>query len=128
MNSPRRSAIQRISRPGFALAISILMRCFQATAAPPDQYEIGGPLAGVKIQADEPSGYGAGYQYGRDLYPGSVEHYRHYWHKYMPTRPFFDRQSQLRNFLAKDLVPAGDPSLSSYAEPIYQYSSKSGSW
>src|ERR1043165_4819875 len=127
MKSPVRSTLPSLSGPGFVWVLSMGMQCFGASAAV-EQYEVGGPLAGVKIQADEPTSYGAGYQYGRDLYPGSVEHYRHYWHKYMPTRPFFDRQSQLKNFLAKDLVTPGSSSLSSYAEPIYQYSSKSGSW
>src|SRR5258706_6199139 len=50
------------------------------------------------------------------LYPGSIEHWRAYMFKYMPIRSFFDRQSLVRNFLAKDLPGV---QTEPYAEPVY---------
>ena len=115
----------------------------------PDAYEIGGPLAGLKLgpfptQHGEDAGYpgcipaliaqGAiGSDMGNqvrewgpqgmppelDLYPGSVEHYRAYMFKYMPIRSFFDRQSQLRNFVAAELAGVDRAQVERYAEPVY---------
>ena len=95
-----------------------------------EEYGIGGPLAGVKLplfknQHGEPAGHpgslpekmaaakmktdvqlryktwGPQAQSPElDLYPGSVEHWRTYMHKYLPIRSFFDRQSQLNNWIA----------------------------
>ena len=113
------------------------------------EYEVGGLLAGIRLplyptRYGEPAGYPGcipelvqqgptlvdmGQEYGpwspqgmapeRELYAGSVEHWRAYMFKYMPIRSFFDRQSQLRNFLAPEL-PGVDPRLvEQYAEPVY---------
>jgi hypothetical protein len=102
-------------------------------AAPADEYEIGGPLAGLKLplfptQHGEPPGH-PGCLPGRfateelqpevELYPGAVEHYRNYWFKYCPVRSFFDRQSQLRNWTAP-AIPGVQPAQSEpYAAPVY---------
>ena len=114
-----------------------------------EEYEIGGPLAGVKLplyvgQHGEEPGYPGcipelmeegeafddmGHAY-RDwgpqgqapewqLYDGSVEHWRGYMFKYMPIRSFFDRQSQLKNFVAPDLPGARGAQSEQYAAPIY---------
>ncbi|MCL4201898.1 MAG: hypothetical protein KJ000_05345 [Pirellulaceae bacterium] len=112
-------------------------------------YEIGGPLAGVRLerfptQRGEAPGYpgcipelmaageviedmGNEYrQWGPQgqapewhLYDGSVEHWRGYMFKYMPIRSFFDRQSQLKNFVAADLADANGTQIERYAEPLY---------
>jgi hypothetical protein len=111
--------------------------------------EIGGPLAGLRLplyptRHGEPAGYPGcipelaqqgqvvvdmGQEYRqwspqgmapeRDLYEGSVEHWRAYMFKYMPIRSFFDRQSQRKNFLAPDLPGADPQQVESYAEPVY---------
>ena len=111
--------------------------------------EIGGPLAGLRLplyptRHGEPAGYPGcipelaqqgqvvvdmGQEYRqwspqgmapeRDLYEGSVEHWRAYMFKYMPIRSFFDRQSQLKNFLAPDLPGADPKQVEQYAEPVY---------
>lgn len=105
-----------------------------------DDYEIGGPLQGVKLplfttQHGEKPGYpgvipelqvkdakgnttftAEGLPPERQLYEGSVEHFRAYWFKYCPVKSFFDRQSLVKNWLAKDLAP---PQVEQYAEPVY---------
>jgi len=113
------------------------------------RYEIGGPLAGLRLppyptQHGEEPGYPGclpelqqqgeiiadmGHEYRewgpqgqapeRDLYPGSVEHWRAYMFKYMPLRSFFDRQSQIRNFIAARLPGVDAACLEQYAEPVY---------
>lgn len=110
-------------------------------------YEIGGPLAGMKLplfqgQHGEKPGFpgcvpeligqgktvtdmGSTYRewdsQGQapemELYPGSVEHWRAYWFKYCPVRSFFDRQSQLRNFVAPGIP--GATTSEEYAAPVY---------
>ncbi|MHC4398451.1 MAG: hypothetical protein ACYTG0_02090 [Planctomycetota bacterium] len=112
-------------------------------------YEVGGPLAGLQLpdfptRHGEPAGHpgsipelmkegeavvdmGNAYrEWGpqgqaaqKELYEGSVEHWRAYMFKYMPVRSFFDRQSQLANFVAPD-IPGAQPShVETYAEPVY---------
>jgi len=98
------------------------------------QYVVGGPLAGVPLplfptQHGEPPGYpgvipGSGNTREDlapewDLYPGSVEHWRAYMFKYMPIRSFFDRQSQIKNFVAPKIPGAGPGTIESYAAPVY---------
>ncbi|MFP4058193.1 MAG: hypothetical protein ACLF0G_15100 [Candidatus Brocadiia bacterium] len=113
------------------------------------EYLTGGPLAGVKLprfptQHGEKPGYpgcipermrGGGQvedmgqeyvEWGPQgqapemhLAPGSVEHWRAYMFKYMPIRSFFDRQSQVRRFVAPDLPGAGPAHAASYAEPVW---------
>jgi len=109
-------------------------------------YEIGGPLAGVKLPLykthhGEPAGYpgclrdenGAfinepqGQYPERELYPGSVEHWRDYWFKYTPARSLFDRQSLLRNWKAARLPGIPADRVEKYAEPVYWVPRRPGS-
>jgi len=55
----------------------------------------------------------------RQLYPGSVEHWRAYWFKYCPVRSLFDKQSQVKNWVAPDLPGADPTQVEQYAAPIY---------
>jgi len=114
--------------------VSVLFLTMTAVTTPrsarPDKFEIGGPLAGVRLplfatQHGEEPGYpgcipelireaktvedmGNAYrQWGPQgqapqwqIYDGSVEHWRAYMFKYLPVRSFFDRQSQLKNWAA----------------------------
>jgi len=121
------------------LLAAILALPGASPAAEPWEYEIGGPLAGVKLppfptQHGEPPGQpGVLLEPGEDgppdrpienqpelwLYDGAVEHYRTYWHKYCPVRSFFDRQSMVKNFTAPG-IPGADPEqIEQYAEPVY---------
>lgn len=110
------------------------------------KYEIGGPLAGLKLplfktQYGEAPGYpgcipelmkqAESREKDRDewhpqgmaaevaLYPGSVEHWRGYWFKYCPQRSFYDQQSLLKNWVAPALPGARKDRMSTYAEPVY---------
>ena len=113
------------------------------------EYLVGGPLAGVKLplaptQHGEPAGHPGcipalaadgeavedmGNQYRewgpqglapeRELYPGSVEHYRAYMFKYMPIRSSFDAQSQLRNWAAASLPGVDATQIQEYAAPVF---------
>ncbi len=112
-------------------------------------HEVGGPLAGLVLPAfpaqhGEQPGYPGsipelsekgetlvdmGHEYRqwgpqgqasqKQLYDGSVEHWRAYMFKYMPVRSFFDRQSQIRNFVAPDLPGVKPSQVEEYAEPVY---------
>jgi len=128
----------------------VLLSPIAAAAAPQDDdYEVGGPLAGLKLppyptQHGEQPGYpgcipelmGQGKtindmgrefrEWGpqgmppeRHLYDGSVEHWRAYMFKYMPIRSFFDRQSQLKNFVAPNIPGAAPGQVEQYVEPVY---------
>jgi len=118
-------------------------------AAPAEEYEIGGPLAGLKLplfktQHGEEPGYpgcipelmakgkevrdmGNVYrEYGPqgqppqlELYPGSIENWRAYWFKYCPVRSMFDRQSQIKNWVAPNIPGATAASVEEYAAPVY---------
>ncbi len=113
-------------------------------AADQDGYLPGGPLAGLKLplfpgQHGEAPGYPGcipelmGTEEKTtarafapqdqspqvELYPGSQEHWRSYWFKYVPARSFFDRQSQVRNFVAPGLPGAKPAQIESYAAPVY---------
>ncbi len=118
-----------------ALAIQTL------SAQTPAKYEVGGPLAGEILppyptQHGEPPGRpgclpdgkggllkGPDGQYPElHLYPGAVEHFRSYMFKYMPVRSSFDRQSQLKNFPARDIPGVSPAHVESYAEPVYHVS------
>ena len=95
----------------------ILAPIFSSAVLAASEYEIGGPLAGLKLplfatQHNERPGYPGNLpgKYDDDflapeleLYPGSVEHYRAYMFKYMPIRSFFDQQSLLKNWIAPDI-------------------------
>lgn len=124
--------------------LHVLLFCAVALplhAQTPVKYEVGGPLAGEILplyptQHGEPPGRPGcllneqgGFIKGPDgqypelqLYPGSVEHFRSYMYKYMPVRFMFDRQSQLKNFMAKDLPGVSAGQVEQYAEPVYHVS------
>ncbi|MFP4056690.1 MAG: hypothetical protein ACLF0G_07465 [Candidatus Brocadiia bacterium] len=121
--------------PRSAFVVTLVVAC-SSPGLWAAEYEIGGPLAGVKLpllptQHGEPPGYPGcipGADEGRfepqgqapqlELYPGSLEHWRTYWFKYCPVRSFFDRQSQVKNFLAKDLPGVAPGQVERYASPV----------
>jgi hypothetical protein len=115
-------------------ALTLIVLGLAATPQVPAEYETGGPLAGLKLppfptQHGEPAGHPGCLRDGEgkflyspegqppelELRPGSVEHFRAYWFKYCPVRSFFDRQSFIRDFPAKDLYSRTEE----YAEPLY---------
>jgi len=117
-----------------ALVLWAFLAATALAAEPPQaQFEIGGPLAGLRLplfptQQGERPGH-PGDLPGRfdgdllapiyELCPGSVELWRNYWFKYCPVRSFFDRQSRLRNWLAPN-IPGADPARAEqYAAPLY---------
>ena len=53
------------------------------------------------------------------LYPGAVERWRAYWQKYVPVRSVFDRQSQIKNFLARSVKGVRSAQVEEYAAPLY---------
>lgn len=119
-----------------------------------EEYELGGPLAGVKLPLlptdnGEPAGFpgcipelsqgqqpddegwvrftGQGRQPLVELRPGSPEIYVTYMHKYLPARSFMDRQSLLKSWEA----PALSGKTESYAAPVcwvsrYHYGEPTG--
>lgn len=103
-----------------------------AAAQEEQDYVTGGQLAGVELplfptQHGEPPGY-PGCIPGEDyspqgqapqlqLYPDSVEHYRAYFSHYLPVRALFDRQSQVANWNAPDIV--GAENTERFEEPVY---------
>jgi len=121
----------------------------QGCVARAEEFEIGGPLAGLKLapfptrHGEEPGHPGCipalmaagetiedmgnvyrewgpqGQAPERDLYDGSVEHWRAYMLKYLPVRSFFDRQSLVRNWTAPNLPGAAKSDVQDYAEPVY---------
>lgn len=78
------------------------------------EFEIGGPLAGMKLPASQ-----RGIAPEVELYPGAVEHYRTQFMKYLPVRSFFDRQSQLKNWVVPNIPGAEGKPLEQFAPPIY---------
>ncbi len=96
------------------------------------EYEIGGPLAGVKLPPFptqhgerpgypgwfDPQGSNDGLPPEVELYPGAVEHFRAYWFKYCPVRSSYDAQSQLRNWTAPTIP--GAQAAEDYAAPVYR--------
>ena len=120
-----------------------------AAGAEKEEYLPGGPLAGVRLplfptQRGEPAGYpgsipeltakgkvstdmgntyreysAQGQAPEMDLYPGSVEHWRSYFFKYVPVRALYDRQSQLKNWTAPAIPTATKAATENYASPIY---------
>lgn len=123
-----------------ALCLTI---CGSVTAQTPAEFEVGGPLQGVALplyptQHGEEPGYpgciaelqkpeGKGYvpftseglPPERQLYEGSVEHFRAYWFKYLPVKSTFDRQSLLKKWLAKEASGVVASQVEEYAEPVY---------
>jgi hypothetical protein len=132
---------------GFAAMIGLAGVSVGADEA--GQYMPGGPLAGLKLplfptQRGEPAGYpgcipelaakgkavkdmGNTYtEFGpqgqapeMDLYAGSVERWRNYFFKYLPVRALYDRQSQVKNWVAPAIPTAAKAATESYAAPIY---------
>ena len=54
-----------------------------------------------------------------ELYPGAVEHWRAYGMKYEPVRSLYDRQSQVKNFVAPNISGAKQSQLREFAEPVH---------
>lgn len=97
------------------LAVIAAMAMGAPTNLPADEYEVGGPLAGVMLPP-----HPDGDKDDRELYPGGVEHYRAYMTKYMPIRSLFDRQSQIKLWTTPN-IPGGRPSeVVSYTPPVYE--------
>jgi hypothetical protein len=106
----------RAFAPIVAFTSLVLALAARGASPAPGDFEVGGPLAGLKLPASTQN-TGPGPEV--ELYPGSVEHFRAYFMKYLPVRSFFDRQSQLKNWVAP-AIPGGDASKAeSYASPIY---------
>ena len=127
-------------RQRLILRVTVVLTLLAARAvlAAAEDYEIGGPLAGLRLplfptQHGEPPGYPGclpdannpanllndreGLSPERQLHPESVEHWRANDFKYLPVRSLYDRQSLLKNWTAADL--AGDGPRETYAEPLY---------
>jgi len=127
------------------VAVALTSQADGLAAAGQEEYEIGGPLAGVKLplfptECGEPRGYPGcipelqaaaremdpksrewtpqGQAPQLQLYDGSVENWRAYWLHYMPIRSMFDRQSQLKNFVAPDIPGATRADAEEYAAPV----------
>jgi len=81
---------------------------------PSPVYLPGGPLAGVVLP---PFSRGANDE--SELYPNSVEHYRAYWFKYLPVRSFYDRQSQLKNWVLPEIPGVDAANVVEFVEPVY---------
>ena len=96
-------------------------------------WEIGGPLAGLKLppfptrHGERPGQPGAlPGKYDDDLIapqvellPGSVENFRAYWFKYLPVRSAFDRQSLLRRWATPDIPGVSPSQVEQVATPLY---------
>jgi hypothetical protein len=98
-----------------------------------ENYEIGGPLAGVKLplyptyhgEAPGKPGNSRGKpQY--QLYPGSVENWRAYYFKYCPVRSIFDVQSQLKNWTSPEIPGCSSRQIEKYAQPVYKANKTAG--
>ena len=127
----------------WTVAAFYLCICTPVPGRMQEQFEVGGPLQGVALplyptQHGEDPGYpgclaelqnpeGKGYvpftseglPPERQLYDGSVEHFRAYWFKYLPVKSSFDRQSLLRKWLAKEAPGVAASQVEEYAEPVY---------
>jgi hypothetical protein len=79
-----------------------------------NEYEVGGPLAGLKLPRDPNMITRV------QLYPDSVEQYRAYMTKYVPVRSFFDRQSLLKNWIAPNIPGGAGARVEEYASPVYR--------
>jgi len=116
-----------------ALLIAALLCTTIFADSKADEYLTGGPLAGLKLppyptQHGEKPGYPGcipgkfdsdGQAPELELYPGSVEHYRSYYDKYLPVRGMFDRQTQLKNWVAPTIPGADASRIEDFAEPVY---------
>jgi len=68
-----------------ARLIASLGFCLAAAAPAADEFEIGGPLAGLKTPRLQTK-HGPGPEV--ELSPGAAEHWRGYYMKYLPMRSF----------------------------------------
>lgn len=124
-----KNKIRRRIASALVCVMAMPMVCHAAEAP---QYEIGGPLEGLKLplyptQHGEAPGY-PGVLPGQPtegVYPefellrGSPERFHSYMHKYLPTRSMHDRQSLLRNWTASELAQAAQLKTEDYAAPLY---------
>ena len=137
-------------RYGWSAVVIVAVMCAPLAAwGQAESFEVGGPLAGLKLpllkgQFGEEPGYPGcvpeliaqgkevtdmgntyrewdrqGMAAEYELYPGSMEHWRAYWFKYCPVRSIFDRQSQVRNWTAPDLPGATREQVTEYPSPVY---------
>ena len=97
-----------------AVAAAALGLCVASFAQQP-KYLVGGPLAGEELPR-----FSRGKADEVELYPGSVEHYRAYFTKYLPVRSFFDKQSQIKNWTVPNLPGAAGWPVEQFVEPVYQ--------
>jgi len=132
-----------MSKLFWSLALPALVTFGCGGPARAQEYMVGGPLQGVELplmptQHGEKPGYpgcvpalqkpeiqgnsptmpftSQGLPPERQLYEGSVEHFRAYWFKYVPVKSFFDRQSLIKNWRATELAPG---QAEDYPEPVY---------
>jgi len=132
--------------PLAAFGALVCLAVSAAAATAPGDYEIGGPLAGVKLplfptQNGEEPGYpgclrelvdparadnegnvpytAQGQQPELLLYPGAVEHFRSVQFKYVPARSLFDQQSLLKNWVLDQIPGADKKNLEQYSSPVY---------
>lgn len=120
--------------------VFFLITAFASNAV---EYEIGGPLAGVKLplfptQYGEAPGYpgvltgttvkaegqdlrisAEGLYPERHLHPDSVEHWRANNFKYLPVRGLFDVQTLVKNWKAAERPDLDKSRVESYPEPLY---------
>jgi len=97
------------------LLASICLSYAEQPAKP--EYLPGGPLAGLVLPKSKQN-TGPGPE--MELHPGSVEHWRAYFMKYLTTRSFFDQQSQLKNWVAPEIPGAKPSQVEQYASPVYR--------
>lgn len=127
----------------WALATLYLSICTPGFGQIKKEFEVGGPLQGVtlplyptqhgedpgypgcltELQKAEAKGYvpftSEGLPPERQLYEGSVEHFRAYWFKYLPVKSTFDRQSLLKKWLANEAPGVVAGQVEEYSEPVY---------
>jgi hypothetical protein len=114
-------------------AVVALSTFAPALAEETPEWEVGGPLAGMKLPAyktyhGEPAGHPGGSTWDPpqvELYPGSVENWRAYHFKWMPTRSLFDRQSMLKNWVAP-AIPGAPARAEQYAQPVWNLGRQGG--
>lgn len=150
------AAFRKYFTVGFATLVTIgLASCAGAqqeaspdkkTQASTSEYEIGGPMAGIKLPlypaqgGAEPGFPGTfkdlqdeakakkpesaaftpeGNYPARELRPGSPEIFQAYFDKYMPVRPMFDAQSLIQAWDAPNIPGAASGQVVQYAAPIF---------
>lgn len=113
----RESAGMLRRRRRVLIAILLAGLCGAGALRGAEEFEVGGPLAGLKLP-DSSQNTGPGPEV--ELYPGSVEHFRAYFMKYLKVRSFFDRQSQLNIWTAPNIPGAEGATSETYASPVYR--------